>query len=253
LSDPLPLQKLLQQLGLGKREARALVREGRVRVEGEVVTRYAEPVAPEQSLSLDEAMLTEGAPRAVLLMHKPVKHVTALDDEGELPGLRRYLPAEAPRVFPVGRLDVNTTGALLFTNDGELARRVLHPDWSLPKRYEVKVRGHLPPEHPALERMRAGMSVGRERYQPVAVRWLLYRTRATWIELVLTEGKHRQIRRMCAACGFQIVKLRRVAIGPVTLGDLNPRCVRPLTAFESDALACAVGLGGAPSGTTPSP
>jgi 23S rRNA pseudouridine2605 synthase len=247
MSEPLPLQKLLQQLGLGKREARRLVRDGKVRVDGDVVTRYAELVGPEQTLAVDEGplavgALAAGAPRAVLLMHKPVKHVTALDDEGELPGLGRYLPEDAPRVFPVGRLDVNTTGALLLTNDGELARRVLHPDWALPKRYEVKIRDHLPPEHPALERMRAGMTVGGERYRPVEVRWLTYRTRATWIELVLHEGKNRQIRHMCRACRFQIVKLRRVAIGPLELGDLNPRCVRPLTERELDALERAVGL-----------
>lgn len=244
MEPSLPLQKLLQQLGFGKRAARALVRDGRVRVDGAVVTRYAELVGPDQRLTVDEEGLEEPAPRSLYLMHKPVKHVTALEDEGDLPGLGRYLPGDAPRVFPVGRLDVNTTGALLFTNDGELARRVLHPDWSLPKRYEVKVRGHIAPEDPALDRMRGGMTVGRDTYQPVEVRWLDYRTRATWIELVLREGKHRQIRNMCHACRFQIVKLRRVAIGPIELGALNPRCVRALDAEEIQALDRALALSG---------
>ena len=129
---------------------------------------------------------------------------------------------------------------LLFTNDGVLARRVLHPEVALPKRYRVKVRGHLTEDDPGFASIRSGLTVGSTTYRPAPIRIHQFRTRATWIELQLTEGRHREIRRMCAANGWQIVKLRRESIGPIELGDLNPRVMRPLTEAEVRALDDAV-------------
>lgn len=239
----LPLQKLLQRLGAGSRsDVRLWIEAGRITVAGQVVTRFAEPVAPGAILALDGRALGAAAPRTVLLMNKPKKHVTAREDEFGRDALARYLPEDAPYLFPVGRLDYNSEGALLWTNDGKLARRVLHPSWSLPKVYGVKIRGHLSADHPGLERMRQGMSVGGESFLPVPVEVIALRTRATWVQMTLHEGKSRQIRRMCKACGLQIVKLRRLAIGPVELGDLKPRCVRALTSEELLSLDRALGL-----------
>ena len=239
-----PLQKWLMMMGVGsKREVRAHIAAGRVSVDGEVIQRFAEPVRADQEIAVEGELVVAAGPRVVLLMNKPKKHLTAIEDEGEAMGLGRYLPGDvAGRVFPVGRLDFNTEGALLWTNDGVLARRVLHPDWSLPKRYGIKVRGHLEAEDPGLARMRAGMSVGGAVYQPAQVEITIFRTRATWIEVTIKEGKHRQLRKMCAACGYQIVKLKRLAVGPVELGALNPRCVRRLSEEEVVALDAAVGL-----------
>jgi pseudouridine synthase len=131
----------------------------------------------------------------------------------------------------------------LWTNDGILARRILHPDWEVPKRYGIKIRGLLAEDDPGFARLRAGMTVEKEVYKPALVRWVTHRTRATWIEVTITEGKFRQLRKMCRACGYQIVKLRRLSIGPIELGDnLNPRCVRPLDEPETAALYLSVGL-----------
>lgn len=238
-----PLQKWLQGMGVGtKREIRALIAAGRVSVDGVVVTRFAEPVGGERRVNIDGEPVARRHPATVLLMNKPIKHLTAIEDEGPRDGLGRYLPTEAPPVFPVGRLDFNTQGALLWTNDGTLARRILHPDWSLPKRYGIKVRGHLEADDPGLARMRAGMTVGGVTYRPALVEMGPRRTRATWIVVTITEGKHRQLRRMCRACGYQIVKLKREAVGPVELGELNPRCVRALTGDEQRALYESVSL-----------
>lgn len=234
---PLALQKWLQRLGVGpKRPVRAMLAAGRVTVDGVIVRRFAEPVTGGEAIAVDGEPVT-GGPRTLVLLYKPVKHLTSLAH------LAQYLPPGLPRVFPVGRLDVNTEGALLFTNDGVLARRLLHPEFKVPKRYHVKIRGHLTNDDPGLDRMRAGMTVGKATYRPAEVRALELRTRATWVEIVLREGRFRQIRKMCAACGYQIVKLRRVTIGPIGLGDLTPRRSRVLGPEEVDALDRAVGLG----------
>lgn len=221
-----------------------MIRAGRVEVDGAVETRYARGVTGRETI-VAAGVAVSGAPPVVLLMNKPKKHVTAAEAERDIPGLGHYLPDDLPRVFPVGRLDVNTEGALLWTNDGLLARRILHPDWKVPKRYGIKIRGHLEDDDPGFDRFREGMTVDGQTYEPAEVRWILHRTRATWIEVTITEGKFRQLRKMCRACGYQIVKLRRLAIGPIELGDtLNPRCVRPLVDSELRALYRSVGLDG---------
>jgi len=237
----IPLQKWLQARGVAsKREVRRLIRDGAVTLNGVVESRYAEPVGADDVVTIDGQLVELEAPRTLLLMNKPPKHLTVIDDQPDGPGLGRYLPEGIPRVFPVGRLDFNTEGALLWTNDGLLGRRVLHPDYALPKRYGVKIRGHLDAGDPGFERIRSGMRIGGVTYRPAGVRLGEYRTRATWVHLTLTEGKHREIRRMCRACGYQIVKLRREAIGPLELGDLNKRCVRALSDDEIAALDAAV-------------
>lgn len=238
-----PLQKWLQQIGVGsKRAVRELIRQGRVEVAGQIVTRYAEPVDPDQPILVDGSAVSRPTTTTVLLMNKPKKHLTIVDDQKDGPGLGRYLPDDAPRVFPVGRLDFNSEGALIWTDDGVLARRILHPQWSLPKVYGVKLRGHLTGDEPFFARVRRGMTIGETQYAPVEVKMGPLRSRATWVELTLREGKHRQIRKMCAAGGLQIVKLRRLSIGPIPLGDLNPRCVRALDDEEIAALRKAVDL-----------
>ena len=208
-------------------------------MDGIVATRFAELVPAAAAITVDEQPIAP-ASRIVLLMNKPKQHVTARTDAFGRPALAQYLPPDLPFVFPVGRLDFNSEGALLWTNDGALARKVLHPSWSLPKRYGVKIRGHLAEDSPGLVKFRAGMLLPGQQLLPVPTTIIAYRTRATWVEMVLHEGKSRQIRRMCRASGYQIVKLRRLAIGPVELGDLNPRCVRPLREEEIAALEAAL-------------
>lgn len=239
------LQKWLLRARCGSKAAvRELIVAGRVSVNGARVTRFAHPVQPADAVTIDGAPV-EPPPleRAVWLMNKPKKHLTQPTGTPQRPGLAHYLPPELPRLFPVGRLDYNSEGALLWTDDGELARRILHPDWHLPKIYHVKIRGHLDEDDPRLDRMRAGMDIGDGIVtRPAQVSLGERRTRATWVQIVLTEGKNRQIRRMCAALRYQIVKLRRVAIGPIALGELNPRCCRALTDDERAALYAAVDL-----------
>ncbi len=205
-------------------------------LDGEVARRFAEPVVEGAVVAVDGDPVGEGARRVVYAMHKPKKHLTTPED------LARYLPKDAPYVFPVGRLDYNTEGLLLWTNDGALGRRILHPESHLPKVYHVKVRGHLDEADPGLAAMREGMDLGDFTSRPSPTRIVVFRTRATWIEVILTEGKFRQVRRMCRKAGYQIVKLRRQSIGPVGLGELTPRCVRELDGDEVAGLDAAFAL-----------
>jgi pseudouridine synthase len=229
---------------LSRQKNKGLVREGRVRVNGQVVTEPYAPVDPScDAVEVEElGPVTLPAGFTYVLMHKPRGHICGFTDPEGRPTLASYFPPEMPAIHPVGRLDFNTEGALLLTDDGELAHRVIHPDHHLPKRYRVKLRGHLAPDEPAFEAIRAGVVLDGERTLPVEVTWEAQRARATWLQLVLREGRFRQIRRTCALFGWQIVKLHRVAIGPLELGTLTPRTWRLLEPGEVRTLAAAVGL-----------
>ena len=239
----MPLQKWLQAAGVGAKHAvRQQIAAGAVQVDEVVVTRFAEAITGRERIEVAGEVVADRALPCVLLMHKPKKHITGLVDPEGRATLGQYLPAAAPRVFAVGRLDFNTEGALLWTNDGALARRVLDPAVALPKVYRVKVRGHLTADDPGFERIRTGLTWRDVTYRPASARIDVYRSRATWVEIVLTEGQFHEVRRMCHANRWQIVKLRREKIGPIELGQLNPRVVRALTPEERRALYASVSL-----------
>lgn len=227
-----PLQKLLQARRAASRDTvRSWIQDGRVRVNGNCVTRFAEPVPADAVLQLDDATLPN-PPAIVLLMHKPKRHLTALVSGDDRPTLAAYVPHWAPEVFAVGRLDFNSEGALLLTNDGALAHRLLHPAFAIEKRYGLKIRDRIEPDDPRLAVFTRGIVQGGVTYRAVRVAFRELRARATWIDVWLNEGKNREIRRLAQEAGFQIVKLRRESIGSVELGSLNPRCVRALTPAE---------------------
>ena len=149
MSQTIPLQKWLIRLGLGsKREVRLWIRDGHVLVNGQRCTRYAEPVQEDMNITVNGIPIGRPPEPVVWLMNKPKKHITGLVDPDGRPTLAPHLPMSLPRLFHVGRLDFNTEGALLWTNDGQLARRILHPDSHLEKVYHVKIRGHLSEDNP---------------------------------------------------------------------------------------------------------
>ncbi len=241
-AEPVALQKLLQGYRRWHRdELRTLILQGRVCVNGEPVTRFAHEVEPADEVLVDGREPSPAAPR-VLLMNKPRAHVTARDEAQGRPGLAHYLPPDTDTFFAIGRLDAASEGALLWTNDGQLGRRILHPDFGVVKRYAVKLRDRMAPDDPRFAVLTRGVEDAGVLYRALSVKYLELRTRATWVEIQLDEGKNREIRRMCVAAGFQIVKLRRQAVGPVELGSLNPRCVRELEPWETAMLYRHVGL-----------
>ena len=171
-------------------------------------------------------------------MHKPKGHVCGRSDPEGRPHLGVYLPAGSEDLRHIGRLDFNTTGLLLWANHPGLQRWLLAPQHHIPKTYRVKLRDLLEPDDPRLRRLSDGsLTLDGRPLQPCPVAWETHRTRATWIRIVLTEGRHRQIRRMCARVGLQIVKLERVAIASLVLPtDLTPRQIRPADADAWRAL-----------------
>ena len=179
------------------------------------------------------------------VLNKPRGCISARTDFEGRPTVYDHVPPNYPRLPHVGRLDFNTEGLLLFTDDGRLGQALTNPGYSglaqdvapVEKVYVVKVRDVLAPDDRRIARLAEPLRFNSGPVtRPARVRMLEHRSRATWIEVVLTEGRNRQIRRLCDRSDLQVVKLRRVAIGPLVLGDLRPRWCRPLTEEEVLAL-----------------
>jgi 23S rRNA pseudouridine2605 synthase len=218
------LNKFLASTGLGSRRAvEELIRAGRVTVNGEAAE-LATRVSPGDDVRVDGRQVTAEA-TTFLLLHKPAGVVTTAADTH---GRRTVLDlVQSPlRLFPVGRLDMETTGALLLTNDGELAHRLMHPSHGVEKTYRARVRGH--PDPAALERLRTGVELDDGVTAPAVATLAADDT----IELTIHEGRNRQVRRMCEAVGYPVVQLHRSRYAGLEVGDLTPGEWRQLTPAE---------------------
>lgn len=224
------LDRALSRAGIASRtEAARIIAAGRVRVEGQVVRDPSVWVAPaRQRLELDGQPLRQRR-LVYLALHKPVGYITSHGDPEGRKTIYSLLGEQAPWLFPVGRLDRDTSGLLLLTNDSDFAERVSNPAQKIPKTYRVKVRPEL--KGTALQRLREGLDIGRgERAAPARVALLRTNPRFCWIELEIAEGKNRQVRRMIEALGHRVERLVRVRIGALELGTLQPgevRTIRP--------------------------
>ena len=224
------LAKHLAHAGVASRRgAEALVAEGRVTVDGAVVTDPARDVTGEEAIAVDGAAVGGAAARVVYALNKPAGGVsTARDTHGRRTVVD--LVGSGERLYPVGRLDADTTGLILLTNDGDLAYALTHPSFEVPRTYRARVEGR--PDERALRALREGVELDDGRTAPARVR----RVGAHELELTIHEGRKRQVKRMCAAVGHPVVALRRVAFGPLRLGDLEPGRARRLTAAEVERL-----------------
>lgn len=174
-----------------------------------------------------------------VMLHKPQGYLSTCSDPHGRPTVGSLVSGYGTRLFPVGRLDMDTEGLLLLTNDGELAYQLTHPKFGIPKTYVAEVEGD--PSAAALQRLRRGVELEDGRTSPAEVRPLARGGGRTHIELVLTEGKKRQVRRMLETVGHPVRTLRRVRTGPLALGDLPVGKARELSAEEVAALRRAVG------------
>jgi 23S rRNA pseudouridine2605 synthase len=220
-----------------RRRADDLIRDGRVRVNGEV-GQLNTVVGRRDVVEVDGARV-ERQRLSYVLLHKPAGVVTTVRDPQGRRTVVGLVPRE-PRVVPVGRLDVDTTGALLLTNDGDLAHRLAHPRYGVPKVYEADVVGS--PSADALARLRDGVELEDGVTAPAQVRALARGDRSTRLELTLHEGRKRQVRRMCEAVGHPVRGLRRVRYAGLDVEGLEPGEWRELTSGEVAALKAAVGL-----------
>lgn len=231
------LNKFLASCGLGsRRSTESLITDGRVEVNGEVVLSLGTVVVPARDeVRVDGEIVSPPGKHTYYLLNKPVDVVcTAHDPEGR-PTVMNLVP-DTPRVFPVGRLDQDSSGALFLTDDGALAHRISHPRYEIDKEYEVVVVGAV--DDATVGRLRAGVRLPDDE-RPTApagvevVERLPHRSR---LRIVLHEGRKRQIRRMLEAVGHPVLQLQRIRIGPIALGNLVPGEFRELTAGEVTAL-----------------
>jgi 23S rRNA pseudouridine2605 synthase len=225
------LHRALSKLGWGSRtQAWAWICAGEVRVDGRVVT------DPLTWVDLDRQQITRGgaeapaAPRLVLALHKPRGIVTTHRDERGRRTVYDLLPPGLPWVFPAGRLDADSEGLLILTNDAQLAVRLTEPEHRIAKTYHVTVNGEPTPA--AVAQLQQGVPLPDGLTRPTVVRVLEQRGDATRVEMVLTEGRNRQIRRMWAAVGHRVLRLQRVAIGAYALAGLSAGECRVLDVEE---------------------
>jgi 23S rRNA pseudouridine2605 synthase len=243
------LAKFLSSNGVAsRREAERIIGAGRVAIDGEVVT------DPARDVDLDDRVAVDGRPvelqreRVVYAVNKPAGVVSTARDTHGRPTVVSLVPSSV-RLYPVGRLDIDTTGLILLTNDGELANRLTHPSFEVPRTYRARL-ARAPVANGALERLRRGVSLEDGVTAPARVR----RITPDVIELTIHEGRKRQVRRMCEAIGHRVISLERVAFGTVRLAGLAPGAHRRLSSEQlrrlslSAATAARRGAGASSAG-----
>jgi pseudouridine synthase len=235
------LHKFLSQAGVAsRRKCEELIAAGRVKVNGETVSLAGSKVDPEHDrVEVDGKPVALPKRHVYWLLNKPAGYVSTVRDPQGRPTVLD-LVSQAERLYPVGRLDLDSEGLLLLTDDGELTQRLTHPSYEHEKEYEVLVEGR--PTQNALQRLRAGVELEDGLTSAADVAVLRTDAGRTWLRLVIHEGRKRQLRRMCDAVGHPVQRVIRVRMGPLTLGDLRPGQHRPLTAQERTQLRKAVGL-----------
>lgn len=218
------IAKVLARRGLcSRREAERWIAEGRVAVDGRVLASPALNVGAGQRVAVDGKAIPELEPTRLWRYHKPRGLLTTASDPQGRPTVFQRLPAELPRVVAVGRLDLASEGLLLLTNDGELKRRLELPTTGWVRRYRVRVHGRV--EAKALARLAKGMVVDGVSYGPVSARLDRQQPSNAWLTISLSEGKNREVRRLCRHLGWPATRLIRVAYGPFQLGHLPPGAV----------------------------
>ena len=226
------LQKILSAAGISsRRAAEDIILEGRVRVNGKVVTELGAKADPDNDhVKVDGKLINPKQPKAYIMLNKPAGFVTTMSDPEGRPIVAHLLKGVKVRVYPVGRLDYDTEGLLLLTNDGDFAHLVTHPRHELPKTYLVKVKGFLEDRH--VQNLEQGVFLKDGKTAPARVRKLRKEESNSWVEITIHEGRKRQVRRMIDFTGHSVIKLKRTKVGNLNLGDLPVGAYRHLTLDE---------------------
>lgn len=230
------LQKFLARCGVASRRAsEKLIASGRVSVNGVVVTGLAERIDPAVDLvEVDGHAVSRDESFVYIMLNKPAGYITSMGDPFDRPTVSDLVPDDFAGLFPVGRLDKETTGALLFTNNGELGFRLLHPKYHVQKMYEVRVK--YPVTDDQVRKLTEGIELDDGLTLPAKTVLLDEAKDKTLVHLTITEGRKRQVRRMFAAIANPVLLLHRVSFGPLSLGDLASGHWRHLTDAEIESL-----------------
>ncbi|GAA0730560.1 rRNA pseudouridine synthase [Dactylosporangium roseum] len=234
------LQKILAAAGLGsRRTCERMIEEGRVTVNGKEATLGDKADAIRDAIHVDGQRLVTDTRMVYLALNKPRGVVSTMDDEKGRDAIADFLPNIATRVFHVGRLDADSEGLLLLTNDGGLAHKLMHPSYEVAKTYQAEIQGPVP--RAMGRQLRAGVELEDGPVKVDAFRVVDAYGKVALVEVVLHEGRNHIVRRMFDAVGFPVQRLIRTQIGPIRLGDLRPGRTRHLSQAEIGALFKAVG------------
>jgi 23S rRNA pseudouridine2605 synthase len=215
------LHKYIAECGVAsRRKAEEFIAEGSVTVNGHVIREMGYKIVPgSDAIKVKGKLIRQPSKTIYIALHKPAGVVTTLNDPEGRPTVKDLLRGVRDRVFPVGRLDYDSEGLLILTNDGDFAQSVSHPAKIVKKVYQVKVSGK--PEQKHIERLKQGVTLAEGRARAVHIERMRTGDQYDWFKVVLSEGKNRQVRRMFEKVGFDVIKLKRVAIGQLTLGNLQ--------------------------------
>lgn len=220
MASPLRLQKFLSRSGIAsRRKAEEYIAQGRVKVDGKVVTSMGTQVTPgKQKIYFDGKEVVAVERFIYILLNKPKGYVTTLSDPQGRPIVTSLLSGIQERVYPVGRLDLDTEGALLLTNDGDLAQAILHPSHEVTKTYEAEVKGH--PSSGSISRLEKGILLEKKKTAPARIRVKRRGKKTTVMIITIHEGRKRQVKKMFQAIGHPVTSLKRLAYGRLTLDGL---------------------------------
>ena len=228
---PIRLQRFLAQCGLGsRRDCEELITEGRVEVDGKTASELGTTVDPSrQTVSLDGERLKVER-KKYFMLNKPSGYLCTSDDPQGRRLVLDLFPQDGPRLFTIGRLDENTTGLILVTNDGDLAQRLAHPRYRIFRQYRAQVAGQ--PTREIFEQLRQGLYFTEGKFRVYNVKPVKKQKDSTWVEITMTEGQNREIRRLFARVGHKVMKLERIGYGPLRLSRLAQGEFRDLTRNE---------------------
>ena len=226
------LQKILSQAGIAsRRESETIIADGRVAVNGVVVTELGTKADPDiDTITVDGKPLSIDEKRVYLLLYKPVGYMTTMKDPEGRPIVSDLLTGVTERVYPIGRLDYNTEGLLLMTNDGALANILMHPSHEVDKGYLVRVSGQV--TEGQIKKLSEGVKLEDGMTAPAKVAPVSESEQNSWISITIHEGRYRQVRRMCEAVGLNVVRLKRARYDFLVIGDMKPGEFRFLEADE---------------------
>ena len=235
-SLPVRLQKVLARAGIAsRRKAEELIKAGQVTVNGEVVTLLGTCINPTRDhIKVNGRHLKPLPPDIFLMLHKPAGYVSTMKDPLDRPTIAHLLDKGSIRTFPVGRLDYDSEGLLLLTNNGTIAQACLHPRYHVTKTYLVKIKGVLDNEE--LRQLKKGVLLSDGLTAPAQVKKVKKAEANSWVEITIHEGRNQQIKRMLESVGHPVIKLKRTKFGPLNLGDLPVGECRYLTNKEANSL-----------------
>lgn len=239
--EKIRIQKVIADIGFcSRRKAEELIGQKRVKINGHpaLIGQKIDPMKDLITIDGERLYYSRKKQHVYLMMNKPRGYITSMSDDRGRRCVTELLPETQVRVYPVGRLDLNTEGLLLFTSDGNFANDMMHPSRSVSKTYRVTVRPDINDEQAV--KLSEGVYIDGRKTAPAEVRVLAKEQGRVVMELVIREGRNRQVRKMCEAVGLEVARLKRVAFGPLKLGMLKPGTCRELSAEELKAIRSAV-------------